>query len=90
MSTTDQITERLRELIVYISDSEIAVRDGNIVDLQTLDETVARLCEDIVALPPDQARGIHPLMAEMISSLESLSRALKDLQDDLQKNNPGR
>ena len=81
----DEIRARMEKLSAFIQESEDKVRSGTMVDLSGLDREVALICTKSVALPPEQARDIQPLMAEMIGNLERLSTALKDYKEDLKK-----
>jgi len=68
----------------FILESQDKVRGGEMVSLAGLDEKVATICAQVVALPADDAHDLQPLMAEMIGHLESLSNALKEFKDSLQ------
>ena len=67
----------------YSALRKTVVRGGDMVDLSGLDRDVATICNKAVALPPDQAREVQPLMAELIGSLEQLSAALVAYKEDL-------
>lgn len=81
MSDVQDISIRMQDLIHFIEDASESVRSGVMTDLQGLDEEVASLCDRTISLPPEQALEVQPLMAEMISRLEDLGRALKEFQD---------
>lgn len=78
-----EIREKMENLKTFIQDAEASVRDGKMVDLSGLDKEVAALCQRAISLPPQEARDLQPLMAEMIGDLERLSIALKDFRDNL-------
>lgn len=80
----DDIRARMEKLTDFIREAENSVRDGKIADLTGLDRDVALICNKAVALPPEQARDIQPMMAELIGSLESLSTALMSFKEGLQ------
>lgn len=80
-----EIRARMEKLTEFIIEAESDVRNGKIVDLSGLDREVAVICTKAVALPPNEARDIQPLMAELIGNLERLSTALKDYKEDLKK-----
>lgn len=83
--TPAQIREKMESLKSFIIDAEISVRDGKMMDLTGLDKDVAVVCQKSISLPPDQARDLQPLMAELIGELERLSFALKDFRAGLKK-----
>lgn len=83
--TPDDIRAKMEKLSSFILDAEDKVRAGKMADLSGMDREVAVICNKAVSLPPDQARDIQPLMAEMIGNLERLSTALKDYKEDLKK-----
>ena len=80
-----EIRDKMEKLRDSISDAENSVRGGKMVDLTGLDKNVAVICTQAVALPPEDARDIQPLMAELIGNLERLSIALKDFKDTVKK-----
>lgn len=80
-----EIREKMENLKTFIQDAEASVANGTMVDLTGLDRDIALICNKTVALPPEEARNLQPLMAELIGSLESLSRTLKDFRDGLKK-----
>ena len=81
----EEIRRKMETLRDYISDAENIVAGGKMVDLSGLDKNVSVICTQAIALPPDQARDIQPLMAEVIGNLERLSMALKDFKDSVKK-----
>jgi hypothetical protein len=83
MSEVADILSRMQNVCDYIITSTTQVEAGEMVNLSGLDDDVAALCERAIALPPDQATQIQPLMADMISQLERLGTALRDYQDRL-------
>lgn len=87
MNKVADIQTRMENLIEFIADANEKVRGGQMVDLRNLDDEVASLCEETVALPPQFAARIQPIMADMIQHLEELGRALKDFQDSLDAQN---
>jgi hypothetical protein len=83
VGAAEDIQRRMTELTDFINETDQQVRDGHLSDLTGLDEEVASLCDRALALPPAQAVTIQPLMAKMISSLESLAKALEEFQNNL-------
>ena len=55
-----------------------AMSTGASVDLADLDQEAQALCERLVALPPDIARGFQPSLLALIDDLEQLSRQIRD------------
>ena len=81
MSEMEDIQARMRDICDFILSSAAQVDSGEMVNLAGLDDDVASLCERALALPPEEAAQVQPLMAEMISNLERLGQALRDYQD---------
>ncbi|MEM6781597.1 MAG: hypothetical protein AAF569_07015 [Pseudomonadota bacterium] len=77
------IKTRMQELTSFVVQANDTINAGQMVDLQGLDDEVASLCDRTLALPPQQAADIQPLMAEMISKLEELGRSLETFQQNL-------
>lgn len=84
MSNREQIETRMRDLTNFIAQAADRVRAGEMVTLTHLDDEVASLCDQSIALPPHDALQVQPVMAEMIGTLEELARALKEYQDNKQ------
>lgn len=83
------IKTRMEELTSFVIESNNSIQEGQMVDLQGLDDEVASLCDRTLALPANQAAEIQPLMSEMISRLEELGRSLEILQENLRNDNGG-
>ncbi len=83
------IKTRMQELTSFVIQANNTINAGQMVDLQGLDDEVASLCDRTLALPPEQAAQIQPLMAEMISNLEELGRTLEMYQEKLRDQNDG-
>jgi hypothetical protein len=81
--TPDMLRQKMEDLRDYIRDAEEKVSAGTMVNLQGLEKTVSEICRYATSLPPDQARDVQPLMAELIGELERLSIALKDYKNGL-------
>lgn len=87
MSNTQQIAARLNELTDFIEEAQAKLNDGEVVNMTHLDDEVSALCDQTLALPPQEAAQIQPIMGEMISKLETLGIALKEFQANLKSNN---
>ncbi len=81
MTETDDIQTRMRAICDLINDAINKVESGTMVNLSGLDDDVASLCERTVALSPQDAAQVQPLMADMIGNLDRLGNALRDFQD---------
>lgn len=87
MSSAEQITNELRQLIDFIDDAHQRLDDGEVMDLSDLDDEVARLCDETLALKPEEAAQVQNTMAEMITKLEKLGVALQEYQQNLKDKN---
>ncbi|HPF77827.1 MAG TPA: hypothetical protein PLF01_00925 [Alphaproteobacteria bacterium] len=83
MSKADLIVQRLQELTSFIEDAQTKLQSGEVLSLSHLDDEVGQLCDQALNLPPQDAVKVQPVMANMISKLETLSIALKDFQSGL-------
>ena len=87
MSSAQEISSQLKELVSFIENAHEQLSSGTVVDLSRLDDEVARICEETLQLSPEEANNVQPAMAEMISKLEALGVALKEFQDGLRNKN---
>ena len=83
MSTTSEIIEKLEALTRFIGDAHTALNEGAVVDLSYLDGEVAKICEETLSLPAQEAAKVQPIMGEMITKLEALGVALQDFQSHM-------
>lgn len=83
MTEKAQIEQRLKSINDYVADCERRVLRGEIMDLQGLDKNVIEICDAIAELPAEEARDLEPRMADLISGLEVLAKAMKDQQDKM-------
>ena len=83
MTDTNSIISRLSELTDFITEALARLEDGEVLNLNHLDDEVEALCEKSMALPPAEAAKIQEPMSQMISKLEELGVALKDFQSNL-------
>lgn len=81
MTEKEDIQTRMQDICDFIASSTMEVNTGKMVNLAGLDDDVAALCERTIALPPEDAMQVQPLMADMISKLELLGEALREYQD---------
>ena len=87
MSNAQQIAARLNELTDFIEEAQAKLESGEVMNMAHLDDEIAALCDQTVALPPQEAAQIQPIMGNMISKLEQLGISLKEFQDNLKSNN---
>ena len=87
MNSAEEISNKLKGLISFIENAQEELKGGKVVDLSHLDGEVARICEDTLRLKPEEANNVQPIMAEMISKLETLGIALQEFQKNLKDKN---
>lgn len=87
MSNVEDIKERLQSLTNFVAEAQDRIDAGEMVNLSRLDDEVATLCDETLALPPEQAAEVQPVMGEMISKLEILSNSLREYKDNMNKKN---
>ncbi len=83
MSNSDSITNKLKEMSLFIDQAEAALKKGEVINLSHLDKEVEKLCEQALNLPPEDAKAIQPIMGEVISKLENLALSLQNFQSSL-------
>ena len=62
-------------------DCQVRVAKGEIMDLQGLDKNVIEVCDAIGRLPEKEGQALESQMSQLIDSLETLARMLKEQQD---------
>lgn len=87
MSSVEQISNRLQELVSFIENAQEQLSGGQVVNLSHLDDEVAEICEHTLQLKPEEAAQIQPVMADMITKLEELGIALQQFQANLKDKN---
>lgn len=68
---------RLKQVTDYVMDCERRVMRGEIMELQGLDDTVMEICNDVAALPQDEAQALEQNMTRLIDGLELLAEAIR-------------
>jgi len=81
----DQLIAELNRLSAFIEDAQIKLGEGKVLNLSHLDSEVETVCQEIVKLPPKQAQDVQPVMADMISKLETLGISLQEFQKNLKE-----
>lgn len=79
------IIDKLNAMNGFIDEAESALEKGNIINLSHLDDEVAQLCAQTLSLPPEQAKSVQPIMANMIGKLEALALSLQSFQAQLKE-----
>lgn len=77
----DEVAERLQAVTTYVRDCERRVLQGDIMDLQGLDNNVLQICEDIAKLPQKDAQDLDEPMQALIADLEKLANAMRAHDD---------
>lgn len=73
----EDLAKRLKSIIDYVRDCERRVSQGEIMDLQGLDNNVAEVCDAIASMPPADAQGLETQMSVLIADLEKLANAMR-------------
>lgn len=79
--TVQAIEKSLKKQIGTIGEAVSRVKAGIIMNIDDVEEQVARICTQISALPQEEAQSLEPIMAEMIGQLEALAAALSEFQN---------
>lgn len=83
MTDSADITDRMQSILNYVQDCQRRVHMGEIMDLNGLDNTVVDICNDIAAMPPEEARAMEDRMTKLIDSLEELAGAMREQQEKI-------
>jgi len=75
------VAKRLKSIVDYVRDCQMRVGKGEIMDLQGLDKNVIDICDAIGRLPEKEGQALESQMSQLIDSLESLARMLKEQQE---------
>ncbi len=76
------VGQRLRSIIDYVRDCQVRVAKGEIMDLEGLDKNVVAVCDAIGKLPQAESQAMESQMAQLIDSLETLARMMKEQQEN--------
>jgi len=77
----DDIAKRLKAITDYVRDCERRVMQGEIMDLQGLDNNVVEVCDSIAKLPPKEGQELEAQMGTLIGDLEKLANAMREQQE---------
>lgn len=87
MTTTppskDELVTRLKATIDYVRDCDRRVSQGEIMDLQGLDDTVVEICDSIAELDEEEGQSLEPQMATLIKGLEQLAETMKEQEEKM-------
>lgn len=78
----DNLPARIQNLIDRIEQAIEQVRNGEIINLDDLDEEVSRVCEDAHEPAPEETEEVDEKMDLMIASLERLSQVLDEFEEN--------
>lgn len=77
---TDNLPDRIQALISTIDQAIAQVENGEIINLEELDQEVAAVCDAATSPEPEDAALIDEKMDKMIVRLEVLSQALDEFE----------
>jgi hypothetical protein len=77
------VAVRLKSIVEYVRDCQVRVAKGEIMDLQGLDKNVIDVCDAIGHLPEKEGEAMESQMSQLIDSLETLARMMKEQQDKI-------
>ncbi|MFN3827076.1 MAG: hypothetical protein ACK4NR_05550 [Micavibrio sp.] len=78
----DNLPARIQNLIDRIEQAIEQVRNGEIINLDDLDEEVASVCEAAHEPAPEETEEVDEKMDLMIASLEHLSQVLDEFEEN--------
>lgn len=90
-----EVAKRLTSIIDYVRDCSRRVSQGELMDLDGLDKNVLDLCDDVGALPEEQAKAMEKQMSGLIKDLEELANVMRvmakkmDEEEEKQKKGKG-
>lgn len=77
-----EVTAKLKSINDYVRDCERRVSQGEIMELQGLDDGVVEICDAIASLPPAEGRELETPMAVLIANLEKLADVMREQTDN--------
>lgn len=83
LASKDELVTRLKATIDYVRDCDRRVSQGEIMDLQGLDDTVVEICDSIAELPENEGQALEPQMATLIKGLEQLAETMKEQEEKM-------
>lgn len=76
MSRTETLTRELSGVVAVVAAARGMVNDGKIVNLQSLEAEMRRLCAAIESTPRDDAHLLEPRLLALIDDLDKLFAAI--------------
>ena len=83
LPTKDELAKRLIATIDYVRDCDRRVSQGEIMDLQGLDDTVVDICDHLGQLPEEESQLLEAQMAVLIKDLEQLADTMKEQEEKM-------
>jgi hypothetical protein len=83
LASKDELATRLKATIDYVRDCDRRVSQGEIMDLQGLDDTVVEICDSIAELEEEEGQSLEPQMATLIKGLEQLAETMKEQEEKM-------
>lgn len=80
---TDNPEQLQNEINRFLADAREKTGQGDMVDLQGLEEKIRRLCEVILTLQPGEARPYRETLSEIAGELEALRGELEAQQGEV-------
>jgi hypothetical protein len=81
--TTDPTSYELAELVGLVSAARRRAGVGGSVDLQSLPERIASICDAITAMPARRAQGYRKALDGLLDDLDALGAELRLHHDEL-------
>ena len=76
---SQELAKRLTQIIDYVRDCERRVNQGELMELDGLDDNVLELCDGVGALPPAESKAFEKQMSGLIHDLEALTTAMRTM-----------
>lgn len=80
MSNYAEIVDKLEKIQGILDLANADLQAGKVKALTQLEKDVSQICEEAVTLPPEEAKKVQPLLADMIGNLETFALTLKSFQ----------
>lgn len=80
--SAQEITARIEQVKTYIQDCERRITKGEVIPLVGLDKNVEEICNDIGALPENEAAGMEEKLSGLIAALDKLVAAIRNFESD--------
>lgn len=75
------LMDELEQLTSFVQTAQRLIHQGQAVDVSAMEQKIARLCEKLEKLPPNEARNLLPLVENLFKSVDQLEKDI-DLQHD--------